>query len=54
VDDGVEAALVASHFARLPGPALERLLVRARLVRVPAGFVTHREGEKAELLELVV
>jgi CRP/FNR family transcriptional regulator, cyclic AMP receptor protein len=54
VDDGVAAALAASHLARLPRPALERLLVRARLVRVPAGAVTHWEGEKAEILELVV
>ena len=28
--------------------------MRARLVRVPAGAVTHWEGEKAEILELVV
>jgi CRP/FNR family transcriptional regulator, cyclic AMP receptor protein len=54
VDDGVAAALAASNLARVPGPALERLLLRARLVRVPAGSVTHREGETAELLELVV
>jgi CRP/FNR family transcriptional regulator len=38
----------------LPEPALQRLLIRARLVRVPAGSVIHREGETGELLELVV
>jgi CRP/FNR family transcriptional regulator len=54
VDDGVAAALAASSLARLPGPALQRLLTRARLVRVPAGSVTHREGDTAEHLELVV
>lgn len=54
VDDGVAAALAASNLAQVPGPALERLLIGARLVRVPAGSVTHREGETAELLELVV
>jgi CRP/FNR family transcriptional regulator len=54
VDTGVRAALAASSLARLPDPTLHRLLTRARLVRVPAGSVTHREGEIAELLELVV
>jgi CRP/FNR family transcriptional regulator len=54
VDDGVAAALAASSLARLAGPALQRLLTRARLVRVPAGSITHRQGETAEHLELVV
>jgi len=54
VDDGVAAALAASPLARLSGPVLERLLVRARPVRVPAGSVTHWEGDQAEILELVV
>ena len=54
MDDGVAAALAASNFARLPGPALHRLLTRGRLVRVPAGSVTHREGEMTEHVELVV
>jgi CRP/FNR family transcriptional regulator, cyclic AMP receptor protein len=54
VDDGVAAALAASNLARLPGPALHRLLTRGRLVRVPAGSVTHREGEMTEHVELVV
>jgi CRP/FNR family transcriptional regulator len=54
VDDGVAAALAASSLARLPGRALQRLLTGARVVRVPAGSVTHREGETGEHLELVV
>jgi CRP/FNR family cyclic AMP-dependent transcriptional regulator len=54
VDDGVAAALAASNLARLPAPALHRLLTRARFVRVPAGSVIHREGETAEHLELVL
>jgi CRP/FNR family transcriptional regulator len=54
VDDGVVAALAASNLARLRPPALQRLLAGACLVRVPAGSVTHREGETAEYLELAV
>jgi CRP/FNR family transcriptional regulator len=54
VDDGLRAALAASSLACLPVPATQRLLTRARLVRIPAGSVTHQEGETAEHLELVV
>lgn len=54
MDDGVRSALAASSFTRLPGPATQRLLTGARLLRVPVGAVTHREGETAEHLELVV
>lgn len=54
VDDGVAAALAASNLSRLRGTALQRLLAGACLVRVSAGSVTHREGETAEYLELVV
>ena len=54
MDDDVAGALAASALARLPRPALQRLLAGARLVRVPAGSVTHREGETAEYLELAV
>jgi CRP/FNR family transcriptional regulator, cyclic AMP receptor protein len=53
-DGGVAAALAASNLSRLRRPALRRLLVGSRLVRLPAGSVTHREGETAEYLELVV
>ena len=54
MDDGVRAALAASSLAHLPVPATQRLLTKARLARIPAGSVTHREGETAEHLELVV
>jgi CRP/FNR family cyclic AMP-dependent transcriptional regulator len=54
VDDDVAAALAASSLSRLPAPAVDRLLAGARLVRIPAGSVTHREGETARHLELVV
>ena len=54
MDDGVPAALAASHLARLSDPTRLRLLTRAHLVRVPAGCVLHREGETSEMLELVV
>jgi CRP/FNR family transcriptional regulator len=54
MDDGVRSALAASSLGRLPGPATQRLLTGARLVRIPAGAVTHREGETGEHLELVV
>jgi CRP/FNR family transcriptional regulator len=54
MDDGVRSALAASSLSGLTGPATQRLLTGARLVQVPAGAVTHREGETAEHLELVV
>ncbi|MBB3085399.1 Crp/Fnr family transcriptional regulator [Geodermatophilus sabuli] len=54
MDAGLRAALAASSLAPLPVPVAQRLLTGARLVRIPAGSVTHREGETAEHLELVV
>jgi CRP/FNR family cyclic AMP-dependent transcriptional regulator len=54
VDDGVAPALAASNLSRLRSPALQRLPAGAFLVHVPAGSVTHREGESVEYLELVV
>lgn len=54
MEEGVRAALAASSLALLQVPATQPLLVRARLVRIRAGSVTHREGETAEHLELVV
>ncbi len=53
MDTSLRAALGVSPLARLPDPTLHRLLTRTRLVRVPAGSVTHREGDAAEFLELV-
>jgi CRP/FNR family transcriptional regulator len=54
MNEVVAAALAASSFAPLPRPAVDRLLDRSRLVRIPAGAVTHREGDPAQHLELVV
>jgi len=54
VDEGVRPALAASSLARLPISSIQRLLTRARLARIPAGSVTHREGETGYHLELVV
>jgi CRP/FNR family transcriptional regulator len=54
MDDGVRSALAASSFARLPGSTTQRLLTGGRLVRIPAGAVTHREGEENAHLELVI
>ncbi len=54
MDDGVRSALASSSLARLSSQVTLRLLTGARLVRIPAGAVTHREGDTAEHLELVV
>lgn len=48
MEEGVRAALAASSLALLQVPATQPLLVRARLVRIRAGSVTHQEGETAE------
>jgi CRP/FNR family cyclic AMP-dependent transcriptional regulator len=54
VDAQVRAALSRSHLGDLPGDVLDELVAGARRVRIPAGLVTHWEGEHAPLLELVV
>jgi CRP/FNR family transcriptional regulator len=54
MDEGVRSALAASSLAPLPLPVTQRLLTGARLVLIPAGAVTHWEGETGEHLELVV
>lgn len=54
MDDSIAASLAASSLAEVPTPALHGLLTGARLVRVPAGSLTHREGETSEHLDLVV
>ncbi len=54
MDDGVESAHAASSLARLSSRATLLLLREARLVRIPAGAVTHRDGETAEHPGLVV
>lgn len=54
MDEGVRSALAASSLAPLPLPVTQRLLTGARLVLIPAGAVTHWEGETGQHLELVV
>jgi CRP/FNR family transcriptional regulator, cyclic AMP receptor protein len=54
MDDGVPSALAASRFAALSGPAIRRVLARARVVEFPVGAMLHWEGDDAEHLELVV
>jgi CRP-like cAMP-binding protein len=54
VDADVRAAVSASHLRDLPAQVLDELLTGAVRVRIPAGSVTHWEGEHAPHLELVV
>ena len=54
MDADVRAAVSASHLRDLPAPVLDELLTGAVRVRIPAGSVTHWEGEHAPHLELVV
>jgi CRP/FNR family transcriptional regulator, cyclic AMP receptor protein len=54
VDARVRLALSRSNLRDLPGDVLDELLVGASRVRIPAGSVTHWEGEPAPFLELVI
>ncbi len=54
VDADVRAAVAKSHLHALAPDVLEGLLAGAVLTRIPAGSVTHREGEQAAHLELVI
>ena len=54
MDLQVRRALSRSHLRDLPGDVLEELMVGAGRIRIPAGSVTHWEGEHAPLLELVI
>jgi Cyclic nucleotide-binding domain len=54
VDAQVRLALSRSHLRELPGDVLGELMVGAGRVRIPAGSVTHWEGEPAPFLELVM
>ncbi|TJY71437.1 Crp/Fnr family transcriptional regulator [Arthrobacter sp. CAU 1506] len=47
-------AIAASPLGSLPEPLLRDLLTGSTLVRVPAGTVTHREGDADPHLELMV
>jgi CRP/FNR family transcriptional regulator, cyclic AMP receptor protein len=54
VDAQVRLALSRSNLRDLPGDVLDELVAGASRVRIPAGSVTHWEGEHAPFLELVV
>jgi CRP/FNR family transcriptional regulator, cyclic AMP receptor protein len=54
VDDDAHRAVSISHLRGLPPSVLADLLAGAVRSRVPAGSVTHREGEDAPHVELVV
>lgn len=54
VDADVRAALGRSHLHALAPEVLDRLLAGAVRTKVPAGSVTHRVGESAPHLELVI
>lgn len=54
VDEDVRIAVGMSHLGGLPTDALEALAVGAVRKRVPAGSVTHWEGESSPHLELVI
>jgi CRP/FNR family transcriptional regulator, cyclic AMP receptor protein len=54
VDLQVRQALSRSNLRDLPGDVLDELTAGASRVQIPAGSVTHWEGEPAPFLELVV
>ncbi len=54
MDADVRRAVERSHLCHLPPDTVDALLARATRARVPAGHVTHWEGESSPHLELVV
>jgi CRP/FNR family transcriptional regulator len=54
VDAQVRLALSRSNLRDLPGDVLDELMATARRIRIPAGSLTHWEGEPAPFLELVI
>ena len=54
MDAQVRLALSRSNLRDLPGDVLDELMVGATRVRIPAGSVTHWEGEHAPFLELII
>jgi CRP/FNR family cyclic AMP-dependent transcriptional regulator len=54
VDADLRAAVLKSNLHDLPLDVVEELLTDAVRVKIPAGSVTHREGEPAPHLELVI
>lgn len=54
MDADVRSAVARSHLASLPPAVLAELVAGASRVRIPAAALTHREGDPAPHLELVV
>jgi CRP/FNR family transcriptional regulator, cyclic AMP receptor protein len=54
VDADVRAAILKSHLHELPPEVVEELMTGAVRMKIPAGAVTHRPGEPARHLELVI
>jgi CRP/FNR family cyclic AMP-dependent transcriptional regulator len=54
VDADVRAAVLKSNLHELPPDLLEELVTGAVRMKIPAGAVTHRPGEPARHLELVI
>jgi CRP/FNR family cyclic AMP-dependent transcriptional regulator len=54
VDADVVSAVSMSQLRELPPEVLAELMTGAVRMKVPAGSVTHREGENARHLELVI
>ncbi|HEY6686059.1 MAG TPA: Crp/Fnr family transcriptional regulator [Propionibacteriaceae bacterium] len=54
MDADVRAAVLNSHLRELPLDVVEEVLTGAVRMKIPAGSVTHREGEPAPHLELVI
>ena len=54
MDAQVRLALSRSNLRDLPGDVLDELMATARRIRIPAGSLTHWEGEPAPFLELVI
>ena len=54
MDAQVRLAVSRSNLRDLPGDVLDELLISASRIRIPAGSVTHWEGEPAPFLELVI
>jgi CRP/FNR family transcriptional regulator, cyclic AMP receptor protein len=54
VDEDVRSAVSNSHLRDLPSEVLQDLMQEAVRARIPAGSVTHWEGEDAPHLELVI
>jgi CRP/FNR family cyclic AMP-dependent transcriptional regulator len=54
MDADVRAALAASNLRSLPVEIIDRLALEASRLRIPAGSIIHREGDRAAHVELVV